>query len=278
MKKLFSLLTFALLVNVSINAQIANQSDYRSDLNARRDSLISNTFENLWNKFKATQPTYNVGIGLRWLPTKSGEIELVYIDDSPSADRLAGTFMLENSKTPLAYEIGIKDGFIKGLGFGIDGYFGKDAYAVNFYAEYMYDLASMNDLELGGRVSFGGARWVLGKVPRNGSYYLINGNKYTSNKDLTIKYRDNVATISPSIKKTFSISDSQGIYLRANVNLGIKMSPNVELSGETTSGDFFSEQVKLSDPSVSFTYENESSDRAPVSYSGFTVGVGFTWK
>ncbi len=276
-KHLFAIV-IAIITFTKSNAQYSSLPDAINKKSTTTQRTIANELvKEFWSKAFGENADLRVGFGVRTLPTKSGEAFLRYVDQSPSRDSLSGSIILGGMKAPVFYELGYRSRKHPHIGFGFEGYVGTNCYSILGYLEMNQELkkASKHPTMVGIRASFGGARWSMGEVPRNGIYYKINGNIHYSTQNLNIKYRDNVATISPSISKEFTRANGKGIYLKAAANISFKMTPEVELSGIDTQGNYFNERVKFSDSAVSFTHEDRERKKAPVYYSGVTLAVGF---
>jgi hypothetical protein len=255
------------------------QSKIASTISWMTKSVIPiKSLNTLFNHALGDSMSFQMNIGVRTIPTSKGVAVFTYVDSSPSRDNLSGRFEFGSVKLPVYYDFGYKSKQSSMIAFGVDGYFGIKTRSFNVYLEAGKKLGSKNRKHpalIGIRIAGGSASWRIGNVPRNGSYYVINGNTHYSNKNMNMRYLDNLIALTPSIIKQFYSFGGSGFYLKVALNMGFRLAPRIKLTGTDTSDEFFSEKIKLSDPSVSIEFRDSETKRSPIRYSGLTVCMGY---
>lgn len=232
-----------------------------------------------------------LSLGPRFLPGGGGDVEVRYIDQSPSRDSLRQVIKVPTVKTVLAYQFYAEGKFNRFFfQLGVEGFFGKFNTHAPFVGIGITPLRWKSwDVRTSARLTYGSGRLRLGDVENNSVYFLI-GDQYIYDDYLRMNYRDRYVGIVPSIGIDKSFGRHWAVHASANLFITIRHDTRVEFYGHDGDGrnsaakkknpfslsgprDSTSE-VDLDDVDLDFIMDGEVIDKLPQYYTGLSLLAG----
>ncbi|MEO8066462.1 MAG: hypothetical protein ABI599_02090 [Flavobacteriales bacterium] len=244
--------------------------------------------------FLASNKGFRVGvsIGPRLLPGSGGEVEVRYIDQSPSRDSLRAVLDIPAVKAVLAYQLYVEGEFNRVfLQAGLEGFFGKFHSHAPFIGIGVTPYRWKNwDVRLSARLTYGSGKYVLGDVENNSVYFQI-GNTQIYDPYLRMIYRDRYVGVIPAIGLDKSIGKHWAVQASANLFVTVRHHTRVQFYGHNGDGknsaddpgfslkptDDGTAEVDLDELDLDFIRDNEVIDKLPLYYTGlsFLAGVSY---
>jgi hypothetical protein len=220
--------------------------------------------------------------GLRLLTGHRDLVNILYIDQSPSRDRLQTTLDLSGKGTVTALTIyGERESNQFSYQLGVDG-FVSSYWSIALFVGGSYHVVNNDGLKVkaGARLAYGIGSIHIGDVPANGSYFLINGQQIFD-RELRLTYKDTYIALSPNISIEKRITDRVGLIANATATLGIRSKASIQFQGSgnlpLNADASKPAEVDLSDVNLSMTQSGEALKKLPLSYSGASLTIGFTY-
>ena len=223
-----------------------------------------------------------LGTGPRFLNTDPGEIQVNYIDNSPSMDELSTTTVIEDGYTNLGIQLGFKWGRYKGISHALtidvsvgDNFGGLFTYGLGYSIPKM-----INDRVLVIRpsvyVGFANYGFNVGSIENNAGFIQIEETQYTD-PELDVLLRSQVLLYGPQLDAYYMFSDKIGAFFTLSYDIGSTNDrPTLEFS--QPGGDKVT-AVELEGDNPNVIYNGETLTSLPYNASGLraSLGISYVW-
>lgn len=232
-------------------------------------------------------------LGSRFLPGSGGEVEVRYIDQSPSRDSLRAVLDIPSVKAVLAYQLYVEGEFNRFfLQAGVEGFFGKfQTHAPFIGIGYTPFRINSWDVRASARLTYGSGKYTLGDVVNNSVYFQI-GDVQIYDPYLRMVYKDRYIGVIPAIGLDKSFGDHWGVQASANLFITVRHKTRVQFYGHNGDGKNSADdrafsltpvkenvgEVDMDEVDLDFIRDSEVIDKLPLYYTGLSILVGASYK
>ncbi|MBK6776068.1 MAG: hypothetical protein IPG74_09590 [Flavobacteriales bacterium] len=234
-----------------------------------------------------------VSLGPRILPGSGGQVEVRYVDQSPSRDSLRQTLDIPAVKVVLAYQLYAEAEFNRFFfQLGVEGFFGKFSSHAPFVGIGITPFRWKSwDVRTSARLTYGSGKYKLGDVVNNSDWFLIGGQKIYDDY-LRMNYRDRYIGVVPALTLDKTFGKHWAVEAGASLFITVRHHARVEFYGHNGDGrnsadEGFSfpprrttdnaSEVALDDVDMDFIRDGEVIDKLPQYYTGLSLLAGVSY-
>lgn len=223
-----------------------------------------------------------IGAGPRIFDTQEGTFETFYTDDSPAADILKTSTVVEDSYSGVGINFGFRFGKYEGLSHDIT--FDLNPAKTGGFV-FTYCLEWGIGMELGDKpffirpglnLGFSNYSFEIGEL-KNGTGFIQIGQKQFT-EDLEVQARSGAVLYGPSLELNYLITDNIGLYLNASYDISNgNDDPRLVFSGNE--GEAAEVKIEENDdnPIVEFNGEKVKSLPYEATTLRLSVGASYYW-
>lgn len=225
----------------------------------------------------------NIYGGVKFLNFKNSNIQLSYLDESPSPDYFYSNTYVKES---MVYNLSVTaDGF-KHLNsiyydltlnlFAGEHFLAGDLNVSAGYPLYISKKKNITILPVFS-AGYGLSGRSLGKLINHSIYIKVNNTRFMDYSDVDVSLSRSYVSLRPAMNILFDLSKKFQIRLNAAYLFSIYTNNLVRFSGKDNSGNNVSDSEGLDEQNVSFTVNGNQTKESPIDIKGieFRIGFGF---
>lgn len=225
--------------------------------------------------------------GIKSINVSKGDVDFVYIDESPVPDILVTRVPFKGSRSVISIAFDYEGFNDEQRIFGIlrlQGYFGEikgvDANVGLAYPLYLNALGSLR-LHPEICVAYGFNEKKMGTLnvqATNSVYIKVNNTRYEDFASVDIASQNNYFALRPAMKAAVRINPSSELRFFGGFHIALgKTKSSVSFTGPASSGETVTERESLGNSNVFFHYNGENTSVNPFSVKGLELRIGFAF-